>query len=98
MPHAAMAERVESDQDEVARRQLPWGTIALAILLLLGLGGGLLGHVEIAMLVVATIVACALLLPGIRSSVVREVKVRCAACRGLNDEHARYCSSCGKPV
>jgi hypothetical protein len=26
------------------------------------------------------------------------VKVKCASCGALNDEHARYCSACGKPV
>lgn len=26
------------------------------------------------------------------------VKVRCAACQALNDEHARFCQACGKPM
>lgn len=26
------------------------------------------------------------------------VKVRCMACQALNDEAARYCSACGKPL
>ena len=26
------------------------------------------------------------------------VKVRCAACRALNEENARFCHQCGKPM
>jgi energy-coupling factor transporter transmembrane protein EcfT len=26
------------------------------------------------------------------------VKVKCASCGALNDEHARYCSACGRPM
>lgn len=26
------------------------------------------------------------------------VKVKCVSCSALNDEHARYCSQCGKPM
>jgi len=26
------------------------------------------------------------------------VKVKCASCSALNDEHARYCQQCGKPM
>lgn len=26
------------------------------------------------------------------------VKIRCPACKALNEEHARFCSQCGKPV
>lgn len=29
---------------------------------------------------------------------VQVVKVKCASCGALNDEHARYCSHCGKPM
>lgn len=27
-----------------------------------------------------------------------EVRVRCTACKALNDEHARFCSQCGKAI
>ena len=26
------------------------------------------------------------------------VRVKCSSCGALNDEHARYCSACGKPM
>jgi hypothetical protein len=26
------------------------------------------------------------------------VKIKCASCGALNDEHARFCSQCGKPT
>lgn len=37
---------------------------------------------------------------GLKESLqpVEEVKVRCRECRALNDETARFCDQCGKPL
>lgn len=33
-----------------------------------------------------------------KPSAEQVIKVRCTQCEALNDEHAKYCSQCGKPI
>ena len=33
-----------------------------------------------------------------RADEPKEIKVRCKGCRALNDEDAKFCDNCGKPL
>ncbi|GEM_PF-4521182 len=92
-----MIKWVGSDEGESTWDRFPWGTAAFFVIVAFWLGGSA-DHVGLVTIALVVVFALLLFAPYLRAVMGPAVKVRCASCRGLSDEEARFCGSCGKPM